>query len=82
MGNVRFTDLQTRPLEVLDVTSLTLEELRQLVPPFEAAFQAHMAEWRFEGQPRAARRYSTYTTGIAPIRTVPCRRRRIGCCVS
>jgi hypothetical protein len=24
MGNLRFTDLQTRPLEVLDLTSVTL----------------------------------------------------------
>jgi hypothetical protein len=59
MGNVRFTDIHTRPREVLDVTSLTLEELRRLVPPCEAAFQAHMAQWRFEGQPRTARRYTT-----------------------
>ena len=60
MGNLRFTDLQTRPLEVLDLTSLTVDELRCLVPPFEAAFQAHMAQWRFDGQPRTARRYTTY----------------------
>jgi Helix-turn-helix of DDE superfamily endonuclease len=60
MGHLRFTDLQTRPLEVLDLTSLTLDEFRRLVPPFEAAFQAHMAHWRFDGQPRTARRYTTY----------------------
>ena len=60
MGHLRFTDLQTRPLEVLDLTSLTLDEFRRLVPPFEAAFQAHMAQWRFDGQPRTARRYTTY----------------------
>jgi hypothetical protein len=45
---------------VLDLTSLTLDEFRRLVPPFEAAFQAHMARWRFDGQPRTARRYTTY----------------------
>ena len=60
MGPLRFTDLRTRPLEVLDLTSLTLDEFRRLVPPFEAAFQAHMAQWRFDGQPRTARRYTTY----------------------
>jgi hypothetical protein len=60
MGNLRFTDIQTRPLEVLDLTSLTVDEFRQLVPPFEAAFQAHMACWRLDGQPRTARRYTTY----------------------
>jgi Helix-turn-helix of DDE superfamily endonuclease len=60
MGNLRFPDLLTRPLEVLDLTSLTLAEFRRLVPPFEAAFQAHMAQWRFDGQPRTTRRYTTY----------------------
>jgi DDE superfamily endonuclease len=60
MGHLRFTDLQTRPLEVLDLTSLTLDEFRRLVPAFEAAFQAHMAKWRFDGQPRTTRRYTTY----------------------
>ena len=58
MGNLRFADLQTRPTEVLELTSLTLEEFQQLVPPFEAAFQVHMAEWRLDGQPRTARRYT------------------------
>jgi hypothetical protein len=66
MGNVRFTDLQTRPLEVLDLTSLTLDEFWRLVPPFEAAFQAHMARWRFAGQPRTARRYTTDQTCPLP----------------
>ena len=60
MGTLRFADLQTRSTEVLDLTSLTLDEFRQLVLPFEAAFQAHMAAWRLDGQPRTARRYTTY----------------------
>ena len=60
MGSLRFTDIQTRPTEVLDLTSLTVDEFRQLVPPFEAAFQAHMAQWRLDGRPRTARRYTTY----------------------
>ena len=60
MGPLRFADLQTRPTEVLDLTSLTMDEFRQLAPPFEAAFQAHMADWRLDGQPRTARRYTTY----------------------
>jgi Helix-turn-helix of DDE superfamily endonuclease len=59
MGTLRFADLQTRPTEVLDLTSLTVDEFRQLVPPFEAAFQAHMAHWRLDGRPRTARRYTT-----------------------
>jgi hypothetical protein len=60
MGTLRFADLQSRPTEVLDLTSLTVGEFHQLVPPFEAAFQAHMAHWRLDGKPRTARRYATY----------------------
>ena len=56
MGHLRFTDLQTRPLEVLDLTRLTLGEFRRVGPPFEAATHAHMTPWRFDGQLRMARR--------------------------
>src|SRR5258706_14597285 len=60
MGSLRFTDVQARPTEFLDFTSLTLDEFQQLVPPFEAAFQAHMAAWRLDGKPRTARRFTVY----------------------
>src|SRR5918996_4209777 len=60
MAGVRFSDVQSRPMEFLDLTSLTLNEFEQLVPPFEAVFQAHMAHWRLDGKPRTARRYTTY----------------------
>jgi len=60
MVSVRFTDVQARPTEFLDLTSLTLNEFQQLVPPFEAAFQAHMAAWRLDGKPRTARQFSVY----------------------
>ena len=60
MAGVRFTDLQSRPLEFLDFTSLTLSEFQQLVPPFETAFQTHMAAWRMDGKPRTARRFAVY----------------------
>jgi hypothetical protein len=60
MGNVQFTDVQTRPTEFLDLTSLTLDEFQQLVPPFEVAFQTHMAAWRLDGKPRTARRFAVY----------------------
>src|SRR3989442_11729865 len=60
MASVQFTDVQARPTEFLDVTSLTLDEFQQLVPPFEAAFQARMAVWRLDGKPRTARRFSVY----------------------
>src|SRR5215467_8030944 len=60
MAHVQFTDVQDRPTEFLDLTSLTRDEFQQLVPPFEAAFQAHMAAWRLDGQPRTARRFRVY----------------------
>jgi hypothetical protein len=66
MGSLQFTDVQARPTEFLDFTSLTLDEFQQLVPPFEAAFQAHMAAWRLDGQPRTARRFSVYQTCPLP----------------
>ncbi len=60
MASVRFADVQDRPTEFLDFTSLTLDEFQQLVPPFEGAFQAHMAAWRLDGKPRTARQFSVY----------------------
>ena len=60
MAKVQFTDVQARPTEFLDFTSLTLDEFQLLVPPFEAAFQERMAAWRLDGKPRAARRFRVY----------------------
>jgi hypothetical protein len=60
MASRGFADLQSRPTEFLDFTSLTLDEFQQLVPPFEAAFQAHMTAWRLDGKPRTARQFSVY----------------------
>jgi hypothetical protein len=60
MASVRFTDVQARPSEFLDLTSLTFDEFQQLVPPFETAFQAHLAAWRLDGKPRTARRFTVY----------------------
>jgi hypothetical protein len=60
MARRRFTDVQARPTEFLDLTSLILDEFQLLVPPFESAFQAHMSEWRLDGKPRTARRFPVY----------------------
>src|SRR5262245_30163234 len=60
MASVQFTDVQSRPTEFLDFTSLTLDEFQLLVPPFEAAFQAHLTAWRLDGKPRTARRFTVY----------------------
>src|ERR671923_3048245 len=67
MAGLRFTDLQARPTEFLDFTSLTLDEFQQLVPPFETAFQARMTVWRLDGKPRTARRFTVYEN--CPLRT-------------
>src|SRR5262249_48707371 len=60
MAGLQFTELQSRPMEFLDFTSLTLAEFQQLVPPFETAFHARMAAWRMDGKPRTARRFTVY----------------------
>src|SRR4051794_41798390 len=60
MAGIRFADVQSRPAEFLNLTSLTLEEFQVLVAPFEAAFQEHMAAWRLDGKPRTARRFTVY----------------------
>jgi DDE superfamily endonuclease len=60
MAGLRFSDAQSRPTEFLDLTSLTLEEFQILLPPFEAAFQAHMGAWRLDGKPRTARQFAVY----------------------
>jgi len=67
MAGLRFADMQSRPLEFLDFTSLTLDEFQQLVSPFEIAFHARMAAWRMDGKPRTARRFTVYRT--CPLRT-------------
>src|SRR6266571_2943786 len=60
MAGLRFTELQSRPMEFLAFTSVTLDEFQQLIPPFEAAFQARMAAWWMDGKPRTARRFTVY----------------------
>jgi hypothetical protein len=66
MAGVRFTDVQDRPTEFLDLTCLTLDEFEQPVQPFEDAFQAHMARWRLDGKPRTARQFSVYKNCALP----------------
>jgi Helix-turn-helix of DDE superfamily endonuclease len=66
MARLRFADVQSRPTEFLDFTSLTLDEFHQLVPSFEAAFQAHMATWRLDGKPRTARQFAVDKTCPLP----------------
>jgi len=56
---LRYGDLPTHTTDVFDLTSLTVDELRALVPHFEAAFLDDMAEWTLHGRRRLARCYTT-----------------------
>src|SRR2546428_4658168 len=57
---LRYRDIPTHTTDVLDLTSLTVDEFEALVAPFEAAFLQYMAEWTFHGRCRQSRRYTTY----------------------
>jgi Helix-turn-helix of DDE superfamily endonuclease len=63
---LRYQDIKTKAYRILDLTSLTVDEFEQLVPPFEAAFVRHMREWTMEAKPRSGRRYSQYTNCPLP----------------
>jgi hypothetical protein len=67
MAGLRFSDVQARPTELLDLTSLAVEEFHCLVPAFETAFHTRMTTWRLDGKPRTARRFSVYT--LCPLPT-------------
>jgi hypothetical protein len=66
MAGLQFADLQSRPTEFLDFTSLTVDEFQHLVPSCEAAFQTHMAAWRLDGKLRTARRFPVYQNCALP----------------
>jgi DDE superfamily endonuclease len=63
---LRYEDIKTKAYRILDLTSLTMDEFEQMVPPFEAAFVRHMREWTMEGKRRTGRRYSQYTSCPLP----------------
>ena len=48
------------------MTSLTVDEFRALVPPFEEAFLGSMADWTLHGRRRLARRSTTDKNGPRP----------------
>jgi hypothetical protein len=63
---VRYQDIKLKAYRILDLTSLTVDEFEQLVPPFETAFVRHMRDWTMEGKPRTGRRYSQYSNCPLP----------------
>ena len=56
---LQYRDLSPSTTDVLDLTSLTVDEFTALVPPFEVAFLDDMADWTLHGRQRQARRYTT-----------------------
>ena len=63
---LRYRDIPTHTTEVLDLTSLTVDEFAALVPPFEAAFLDYVAVWTLHGRRRQSRRYTTYANCPLP----------------
>lgn len=57
---LRYRDLPRHTTDVLDLTSLTVDEFAALVRPFDEAFLQYMAAWTFHGRPRQSRRHTTY----------------------
>jgi hypothetical protein len=54
---LRYASERDKANQILNLTSLTVEEFEQLVEPFEQAFVRHMNLWTMEGKPRTARLY-------------------------
>jgi Helix-turn-helix of DDE superfamily endonuclease len=63
---MRYQDEKTKAYRILDLTSLTVDEFEQLVPPVEAAFARYMRDWTMEGKRRTGRRYSQYANCPLP----------------
>src|SRR5215207_1557591 len=63
---LRYASERDKANQILNLTSLTVEQFEQLVEPFEQAFVRHMQEWTMEGKPRTARAYTPYTNSPLP----------------
>src|SRR3954451_6500732 len=63
---LRYASEREKANQILNLTSLTVEEFEQLVEPFEQAFVRHMKVWTMEGKPRTARAYTPYTNSPLP----------------
>src|SRR6266508_4500070 len=63
---LRYASEREKANQILNLTSLTVEQFEQLVDPFEQAFVRHMNEWTMEGKPRTARAYTPYANSPLP----------------
>jgi hypothetical protein len=63
---LRYASERDKANQILNLTSLTVEQFEQLVEPFEQAFVRHMKVWTMEGKPRTARAYTPYVNSPLP----------------
>jgi hypothetical protein len=63
---LRYTSERDKAHQILNLTSLTIEQFEQLVEPFEQAFVRYMQVWTMEGKPRTARAYTPYVNSPLP----------------
>src|SRR5215216_3950492 len=63
---LRYASERDKANQILQLTSLTVEQFEQLVEPFEQAFVRHMQVWTMEGKPRTARAYTPYVNSPLP----------------
>jgi hypothetical protein len=63
---LRYASERDKANQILNLTSLTVEQFEQLVEPFEQAFVRHMRQWTMEGKPRTARAYTPYVNSPLP----------------
>jgi hypothetical protein len=63
---LRYASERDKANQILNLTSLTVEQFEQLVDPFEQAFVRHMQQWTMEGKPRMARAYTPYVNSPLP----------------
>jgi Helix-turn-helix of DDE superfamily endonuclease len=63
---LRYASERDKANQILNLTSLTVEEFEQLVEPFDQAFVRHMRQWTMEGKPRTARAYTPYVNSPLP----------------
>lgn len=63
---LRYARERDKANQILNLTSLTVEQFEQLVDPFDQAFVRHMQQWTMEGKPRTARAYTPYVNSPLP----------------
>jgi hypothetical protein len=63
---LRYASERAKANQILNLTSLTVEQFEQLLEPFEQAFVRHMSQWTMEGKPRTARAYTPYVNSPLP----------------